>query len=560
MNIKQQEEKGRFVQFPLYLIYGCPELTRDDRFVLLAIMGEYWTSGPHKLSYRDIASLSGVPISLLSSIKGKDGKPDKEGIIDRLVRLGFIKVTLGKELKAGRATGNAQTFVEIEYKKIWQDNVLYCEDRKHPDNKEVEFQPVSYTNRLKKAQPVRIENEPVSYTNRLDPYTNEPVSYTNNPVRDTSSKVTPNITDINTNKDKEDSVAFLSDDKERTPSSLVSHPNHDFIWFDDLMAPSRMVIKLTPPFPHPYYSEQEDKRRERIACLEVKPYLEQRGLRIAIQWEHEIEKETIEAIQGSPTRTNDAKSPIVSETTTENDIAALATGKDRQELTDAKSMEEQQQDSSQETLWNNENPVSTVEQTKKNNTGKRQSRKKPDLTNEPIVMPEDDAPWDKETIVQIHEAHQGRRYPNGAKKKSARIRDNELEAAQVIVDMKDLWTDNTAENRRRLLKIIEHLETRQNQWWINTNGHVMPHQLVDKDRIHQMVDELKRLKDPQKQNMQKISSGVKSPSSASAYTLEEIKALRRMTIEERKVFLEKRREEQEINATANGLATATQYA
>lgn len=62
---QRQEGKGQFVQFPVHLIYGIPDLSRDDKWVLLSIMGRYWGSGPHRLSYREIAALSGVPISLL---------------------------------------------------------------------------------------------------------------------------------------------------------------------------------------------------------------------------------------------------------------------------------------------------------------------------------------------------------------------------------------------------------------------------------------------------------------------------------------------------------------
>jgi len=113
----------------------------------------------------------------------------------------------------------------------------------------------------------------------------------------------------------------------------------------------------------------------------------------------------------------------------------------------------------------------------------------------PPEMPGDDAPWNAETIVQIFEAHQGRRYPNGAKRAADRVRDKELASASAMLLMTDIWdSDNIADNHRRLLKIIVQQETRSNNWWLENNGHVMPHQLVEKDRIHQRVDELVRLK------------------------------------------------------------------
>jgi len=213
MNTPKQEDKGFFVQYPLELIYGCPDLTRDDKWVLLAIMGECWSRGPHKLSYRDIAKLSGVPISLLSSTKGKNGKPDKEGIIDRLARLGKIKLDFGKEVVSGKPKGNAQTFIYVEYDQIWQDNVTYCEENRPNKTKEQyrcekdNYQPVPNTNRLdhtEVVEPVRIANEPVPYTNKPVLHTNTSVPYTNEPVRDVSSKVPPYITDINITKDKEE--------------------------------------------------------------------------------------------------------------------------------------------------------------------------------------------------------------------------------------------------------------------------------------------------------------------------------------------------------------------
>ncbi len=124
----------------------------------------------------------------------------------------------------------------------------------------------------------------------------------------------------------------------------------------------------------------------------------------------------------------------------------------------------------------------------------------------PPELPGDDAVWNAETIVQIHEAHQGRRYPNGAKRAANRVRDKELAASEDMLLMTDIWeSDNTAENRRRLLKIIIRQETRKENWWLETNGHITPHQLVEKDRIHQMVDELKRMKQEKRANFQSIS-------------------------------------------------------
>lgn len=74
-----------------------------------------------------------------------------------------------------------------------------------------------------------------------------------------------------------------------TKQALVSHPEHNFLWFDDLLVPTKMVVVLTPAFPHPHWSELEDKRRERIAMWEVKPLLEEQGLSMTVEWKHEEE-------------------------------------------------------------------------------------------------------------------------------------------------------------------------------------------------------------------------------------------------------------------------------
>ena len=131
-------------------------------------------------------------------------------------------------------------------------------------------------------------------------------------------------------------------------------------------------------------------------------------------------------------------------------------------------------------------------------TGKdKRGKKDGDITQAgPPVMPSDGVPWTAETIVQVHEAHKGRRYPNGAKRKSDRIRDNELEAAQSLLLLaSDLWTEETATNCGRLLKIIKHVQTRKDSWWLKNveGGYVDPHHLTDHDRVHTMWDELARM-------------------------------------------------------------------
>jgi hypothetical protein len=111
-------------------------------------------------------------------------------------------------------------------------------------------------------------------------------------------------------------------------------------------------------------------------------------------------------------------------------------------------------------------------------------------------MPADDAPWNAETFIQTLEAHKGRRYPNGAKKKADRVRDVEMEAAQtLLVDAADLWDGRTsAECRDLLLKIVIRRETKDNNWWLDRQGCMKPHQLLADDRIHTIYDELVRMR------------------------------------------------------------------
>src|SRR5260221_187649 len=187
-----QTEKGQFVQFPVQLIYGQAELTRDDKWVLLAIMGECWAEGTYRISYREISALADIPISLLSTFTDKKTGKYHEGIINRITRVtGYLIMETGKEVNAatGKLKGNAQTYITINYARIWQDNRNYCEARKSRQvvsNKD--YQPVSHTNKV------------VSHTNNPDSNTNNLVSNVNKPVSDlpleSPTYITKTIEDI----------------------------------------------------------------------------------------------------------------------------------------------------------------------------------------------------------------------------------------------------------------------------------------------------------------------------------------------------------------------------
>lgn len=65
-----------------------------------------------------------------------------------------------------------------------------------------------------------------------------------------------------------------------------SHPEYSFVEVNDLETPSEMRVTLTPAFPHPFFSEMEDKRRERVVDA-VMAYFRQKGCPLEIQWLYE---------------------------------------------------------------------------------------------------------------------------------------------------------------------------------------------------------------------------------------------------------------------------------
>jgi len=95
--------------------------------------------------------------------------------------------------------------------------------------------------------------------------------------------------------------------------------------------------------------------------------------------------------------------------------------------------------------------------------------------------------WNEELFIQTMEARKGRRYPNGAKHKADRVRDVEMDAARTLMtDAADIWDGRTIEECRFVLcEIAKFWET---DWWLKQNGQILPHQLLDKDRIHTGYD------------------------------------------------------------------------
>ncbi len=183
-----QTNKGQFVQYPLHLIYERKDLNRDDKWVLISMMGSCWSEGWHRLSYREISALSEVPITLLTSYKDKTGR-QHEGILDRLARLGDISIDRCKEVNpmTGKPKGQPQTYIRINYQSLWQQNIEYC--TKKPATSE------PYKVNEGEYQSVSNANTSVSITNTLVSNTNAGVSNANESVCVSPSEVTTYITD-----------------------------------------------------------------------------------------------------------------------------------------------------------------------------------------------------------------------------------------------------------------------------------------------------------------------------------------------------------------------------
>jgi hypothetical protein len=227
MSEEKSEGKGQFVQFPVNLIYGNPNLTRDDKWVLLALMGKCWEIGPHRLSYREIAKIADVPVSLLSTYTDKNGK-QHEGILDRIVRVtGYLQVIRGKEVDpiTEKPRKQAQTYIYVDYPRIWRDNASYCQARSIRQSvyrvEETDYLPdyqlpesVSNTNTS-----VSNTNTTVSHAVKSVSNTNKSVSNTNKSVHNLSVNSPPYITDYVDITDKTDYVC----DATASPHTEVAH-------------------------------------------------------------------------------------------------------------------------------------------------------------------------------------------------------------------------------------------------------------------------------------------------------------------------------------------------
>lgn len=109
------------------------------------------------------------------------------------------------------------------------------------------------------------------------------------------------------------------------------------------------------------------------------------------------------------------------------------------------------------------------------------------------IMPTGKEGFTPETLLLVCEARQGRLYPNVGRYQKDHIRDQELAASHELYQLgADIWTDDAAANIALFCKLCEQQETRRESWWLNHHGHIKPHNLFEKDRLHAMYDEVMR--------------------------------------------------------------------
>lgn len=119
----------------------------------------------------------------------------------------------------------------------------------------------------------------------------------------------------------------------------------------------------------------------------------------------------------------------------------------------------------------------------------------PPISIRPAMPTGEDKQFTPEVILQVFEARRGRRYPNIGDRPEERMRDAELEWCRKLYELgADLWTENAVKNIKLLCIVCSQQENRREQWWLKRHGTMNPHQLVEKDRLHAMYDEIQRVK------------------------------------------------------------------
>lgn len=213
-----------FTQSPNVLLYGLPQLPIQDKWALLTLMGLCWDrsqtgktleelEGPYQLSLRQISGITGVDHT---SLRSKQGKNPREGVLDRLERLGYLSVCEGKSIDeyTGEVLGHTQTYIYIHLRRIWDENSRFADEWRVPPNRLVREELVKLT--------VDHANSHVDDINSSVGKNNSNVDLDNDSVDGASTNYV--LRQCNTKKIKEDREKILaSDDATHTFSQEELH-------------------------------------------------------------------------------------------------------------------------------------------------------------------------------------------------------------------------------------------------------------------------------------------------------------------------------------------------
>src|SRR2546427_5690007 len=132
MEDKKKAENGTFGQIPHIILYGLPNISIQAKWALSALVAMTWLGagktmkereGPYKLSTREIANITGIQHATLRS---KDGKAPREGILDQLQSIGYVTFFDAKPIDpATGKEGRKQTYLHIHLERIWADNIRF---------------------------------------------------------------------------------------------------------------------------------------------------------------------------------------------------------------------------------------------------------------------------------------------------------------------------------------------------------------------------------------------------------------------------------------------------
>jgi hypothetical protein len=308
--------------------------------------------------------------------------------------------------------------------------------------------------------------------------------------------------DSSQQQEEEERVAVANATPLSPSQTLVSlHPEHTFLWGDDGMNPTRVVVYLTPAFPSRYYSEVEDKRREQIVAYEIMPYLEAKGLKVSLQWVHETEQEIEQAPAANENKTEPTRrtsevyrltslpSPVVEEIVNPDETVS-GNEAETQERATSSTVIETQGDTRNTTTEQTEPNIRIAQEVQQKEerveeqpapNKKRTTKPKPEHPVGPPELPPADVRFTPEVAVQIIEAKKGRRYSDAT-------RTQELSAAKKVLAME--YEDEGITRERFEIAVDDLLSWPF--WKQHTNVKPMIRTLLKDDKIINILDDLKR--------------------------------------------------------------------